>query len=271
MQIIFVTEDPELTKGMKSHTGDQQDTSFRDCLLKGGIPTSQTVHIEFVDMLDGGAFADRECNCQCFIFWNVGTSFLLSGGSVAELFEINKLTESVVTDLDVKIRNTDVKLDHNKETCNRDFLELEKDRAIENTPVVGHSFSKFMEYNKLVGKDVKKSCPRSWEQILDLNSLLAVKTLKSVDKVYGKEYHTVKYHFLEDNNPRNDRMMHNKNRQDYFVSLIKWVKDNYEEETRREMILKHVPGKKIALRLTQYYNPILAGGAYLPYPLQICV
>ena len=137
MKIILVTEDPELAKGTKSQTGDQRDTSFCHRLLKGGIPTSQTVHIEFVDMRDRGAFADnltwitamiaRECNCQCFVFWNVGTSFLLSGGSVAELFEINKLTESMVTDLDVKIRNTDVKLEHkfvlvplfyHKETCN---------------------------------------------------------------------------------------------------------------------------------------------------------
>ena len=143
----------------------------------------------------GGAFADRECNCQCFIFWDIGTSFLLSWGSVAELFEIHKLTESVVTDLDVKIRNTDVKLDHkfvlvplvyNKETCNWVILKLEKDRAIGNTSVVGQSFSKFMEYNELVAKDVKKSYLRSWEQILDLNSMLSVKNPKSVDKKVRK-------------------------------------------------------------------------------------
>ena len=99
MRIIFVTEDPELTKGTKSHSGEPRNTSFRDQLLKCGIATSQTVHIEFVDIRDGGAFADnmtwitamiaRECNCQCFVFWNVGTSFLLSGVSVAELYEIN--------------------------------------------------------------------------------------------------------------------------------------------------------------------------------------
>ena len=170
-QIIFVTEDPDLEKGTKSHSRDQRDTSFRDRLIKGGIATSQTVHIEFVDVRDRGAFADnltwitamiaRECNCQCVVLWNIGTSFLLSGGSVTELFDINKLAESVVTDLDVKIRNTDVNLDHkfvivslvyNKEACNRDFLEMEKDRAIGNTPV---------EYNKLVAKDVQKSYPRS--------------------------------------------------------------------------------------------------------------
>ena len=48
--------------------------------------------------------------------------------------------------------------------------------------------------------------------------------------------------------------MHDKNRQDYFVGLVKWVKNNYEKETHKEMILKWVPGKQIALRLNQYYN-----------------
>ena len=273
MQIIFVTEDRELAKGTKSHMGGQRDTTFHDCLTKEGVPQSQTVPIEFLDVRDGGAFADnltwitamiaRECNCQSFVFWNVGTSFLLSGGSVAELFDINKLNENVVTDMEVQTRNTVMNLKHkfvlvplvfNKETCDQDFLELEKDRAIGNIPVVGQSFPKFMEYNHKVAKDVKKSYPESYKQILDLNKLLAVTTLKSVNKVYGKEYHTVKYHLCEGNNQKNDKMMNNKDRQDYFVLLIKWVKNNYERETRKEMILKQVPAKKIALRLTQYYN-----------------
>ena len=148
-----------LAKGTKSNTGGQRDTTFRDCLIKGGIPQSQTAHIEFVDMRDGGAYADnvtwltamiaRKCNCQCFVFWNVGTSFLLSGGSAAELFSINKVTEVVVTHMEVQIKNTIVKLKHNfmlvplvynKETCDWDFFELEKDRAVGNISVVGQSF-----------------------------------------------------------------------------------------------------------------------------------
>jgi hypothetical protein len=110
-------------------------------------------------MRDGGAYADnvtwltamiaRECNCQYFVFWNVGTRFLLSGGSVAELFSIKKVTEDVVTHMEVQIRNTVVKLKHkfmlvplvyNKETCDWDFFELEKDRAVGNITVVGQSF-----------------------------------------------------------------------------------------------------------------------------------
>ena len=49
-------------------------------------------------------------------------------------------------------------------------------------------------------------------------------------------------------------MMNDGERQDYFVSLINWVKLNYEDETRKEMILKGVPAKNISLRLTPYYN-----------------
>ena len=115
-------------------------------------------------MRDGGAYADnmtwlsnliaRECNCRCFIFWNVGTSFLLSGGSVTVLYKINKQVETVVAKLGVQIRSTSVDLKHkfvlvplvyNKDTCDRDFIEMEMDRAEGKTPVVGQSFSKFID------------------------------------------------------------------------------------------------------------------------------
>ena len=62
-------------------------------LEEEGIMQSQTIHIKFINVRDGRAFADNltwlinlmasECNCQCFIFQNVGTSFLLSGGLVS--------------------------------------------------------------------------------------------------------------------------------------------------------------------------------------------
>ena len=53
-RIIYVTEDWELAKGPKSHTGELQDPSFRDLLLRAGITASETVHIKFVDIRDGG-------------------------------------------------------------------------------------------------------------------------------------------------------------------------------------------------------------------------
>ena len=111
-----------------------------------------------------------------------------------------------------------------------------------------------MDYNDKVMTDVKNSYPKSYKQLLDLNKLLAVKTLKSVCSAYGKEYNTVKYRLRDGNNPNDKTMMNDKERQDYFVSLINWVKLNYEDETRKEMILKGVPAKKISLRLTPYYN-----------------
>ena len=78
-----------------------------------------------------------------------------------------------------------------------------------------------------------------------------MKTLKSVKSVYRREYNTVKHQFLDGNHPRNDRLMNDRARQDYFVKLIRWVKDNYEKETRQEMVLRRVPAKQISLRLTQ--------------------
>ena len=81
-----------------------------------------------------------------------------------------------------------------------------------------------------------------------------MKTLKTLCSAYGKEYNTVKYRLHDGNNPNDKTMMKDKELQDYFVSLINWVKLNYEEETRKEMILKGVPAKKISLRLTPDYN-----------------
>ena len=180
MLIIFVTEDRELAKGTKSHLGGQRDKTFRDHLAKRGISQSQTVHIEFVDVRDGGAYADnvtwltaliaRECNCLCFVFWNVGTSFLLSGGSVGELLNINKMTQGVVNNMVVQIRNTSVNLTHNvvlvplaynRETCDLDYLKLQAGRKAGNTPVVGQSFHKFINYNDLVMTEMKKAYPNS--------------------------------------------------------------------------------------------------------------
>ena len=184
-------------------------------------------------------------------------------GLVAQFFNINKVVEDVEVNLGVQIRNTSVNLSHkfvlvplvyNKETCDQDFIELQTDRAEGNTPVVGQSFSKLMDYNDKVMIDVKNTYPNSYKQLLDLNKLLAVKTLKSTCTAFGKEYNTVKYRLHDGNNPNDKTMMNEKERQDYFVSLINWVKLNYDDETRKEMILKGVPAKKTSLRVTPYYN-----------------
>ena len=177
------------------------------------------IHIEYIDVRDGGAYADnltwlssliaRECNCRCFVFWNIGTSFLLSGGSVAELHNINKVVKDVVVNLGVQIRSTSMDLSHkfvlmplvyNRDNCDRDFIELEADRVEGKTPVVGQSSSKFMDYNDTVLTDMKKSYPSSYKQLSDPNELLAVKTLKSTRTAFGKEYSTVRYSLRDGNN-----------------------------------------------------------------------
>ena len=128
------------------------------------------------------------------------------------------------------------------------------DRAEGNTPVVGQSFSKFMDYNNKVLADVKKSYPSSYKQLGDPNKIVVVKTLKSTCTAFGKEYNTVKYQFRDGNHPKDEKLMNDKDRQDYFVSLVKWVKIYYEEATLRQMTIKRVPAKKIGGRLVPRYN-----------------
>ena len=57
-KILYVTENPELANGARSHSGAPDDPSFRDLLIANDISPSQTVHIEFINVRDGGAFAD---------------------------------------------------------------------------------------------------------------------------------------------------------------------------------------------------------------------
>ena len=57
--ILYVTEDRELAAGHKSHTGGPHDSSFQDRLEAEGIAHNQIIHIEYIDVRDGGAFADN--------------------------------------------------------------------------------------------------------------------------------------------------------------------------------------------------------------------
>ena len=164
--------------------------------------------------------------------------------------------------MSVQIRNTQVSLKHkfvlvplayNRETCDRDYIKLQADRKAGNTLCVGQSMHKFINYNDLVRFEFSKAFPTSHEQLLDLNTKLAMKILKSTSIVYGKEYNTVKYEFRDGKNPKDKTMMNDRERLDYFVSIVKWVKRNYETETRKEMARKGVPAKKISLKLTPYY------------------
>ena len=158
------------------------------------------------------------------------------------------------TSIDLKHKFVLVPLVYNKDTCDWDFIEMEMDRVEGNTLVVGQSFSNFIDYNNIVMTDVKKSYPSSYKELSDPNELLAVKTLKSTCTDLGKEYSTVKYQLRDGNNTKDPKMMNDKDRQDYFMSLVKWVKINYEEETRQQMIINGVPTKKISNRVVPRYN-----------------
>ena len=170
-----------------------------------------------------------------------------------ELMKINKVTRDVVEEMKVEIRNTPVELKHKfvfvPLAYNKDVI-----RKTGKLPCVGQSLHKFIDYNRQVNLEVSKAYPTSHNQLLDLNIELAMKVLKTSSTIYGKSHETVKYEFRDGNNPKDKTMMNDRTRLDYFVSIILWVKSNYETETRREMTRKKVPAKKIGHRLIPHYN-----------------
>ena len=265
--IFVVTEDQELANGTKSHLGSWDDKSFRNVLVREGIDHSDIIHIVFVDVRDGGAYANNqfwlsallnsECKCRGFIFWNVGTSFLINGGSASDLLKINKETEKFVVEMPVKIRGKPVNLGHkfilvpliyNKVTRDRDLkaTELSGNAGINLVP--GQSFFQFLDYNNLVRLDLEKSYPASHSELHDPNMLLAVKICTYTSKVYERNYNTTRHVMRDGNNPNDNLMMNDGDTMTYLVNLIKWVKKNYEGETLAEMLKAKVPKKKSSLR-----------------------
>ena len=210
------------------------------------------------------ALIERECMCRCFIFWNVGTSFLLSGGSVDDLLAKNALIESHVTNMKVKIRHTDVDLRHQfvyvplvytRDTMDLDFQEMNREeRATGNLPVSGYSFNNLLVYNSRVSDLVMQSFPNSVGYLDDPNLLLAVEFVKTSIQVFGETYDSVKYQFRKGNHPGNTRLMTDSTRQGYFVNLVRWVRDTFEEETKDEMARKGVPHVSVNLRLVKRYT-----------------
>ena len=53
------------------------------------------------------------------------------------------------------------------------------------TPVLGQSFSKFLDYNQLVLDDVKTTYPDTHTELSDHNEVLAMKTCMDTVTVFG--------------------------------------------------------------------------------------
>ena len=138
-----------------------------------------------------------------------------------------------MTSLDVKIRNTDVDLRHkfvyvplvySRETMDLDFQEMERERQVRwNLPVAGPSFNNFMIYNTCVNDLVRQTYPNSRGYLADPIELLAVETQKTSTQVFGKSYDSFRYQFRLGNHSRDDKLMNDSARQNYFVYLICWV------------------------------------------------
>ena len=243
-------------------------------VLDNEIMPCQVVNIEFVDIRDGGIFAnnlvwltaliEKGCMARCFVFWNAGTTFLLSGGSVNDLLAKNKVIEDYVAEMDVQIRHVSVNLKHEfilvplvftRDTCDLEIQAM--DKVLNDTgslPVIGQAFPKFLDYNAQVMNLVKDKFPTSEPQVVDPNLLLAVKSVQSTTMVYGEPFTTVKYQFRTGDNPDNPRLMDESTRQGYFVNLCKWVLDNFEKETKDEMTRKQVPSVSPNLSMIKQYT-----------------
>ena len=80
------------------------------------------------------------------------------------------------TPINVKHRFIPVQLVYNKMTLKKELMGSNTHKEDRNTPVLGQSFTKFLDYNSLVLDDVKKTYPDTHAELSDPNKLLAVKT-----------------------------------------------------------------------------------------------
>ena len=93
---------------------------------------------------------------------------------MSELLKINKKVETFEVNLEGQIRSTPVNLKHkfilvhlvyNKATLDRDIREMDVLRDCGTNPVIGQSFSKFIDYNNLVLTDVKKTYTDTYNKL----------------------------------------------------------------------------------------------------------
>ena len=118
----------------------------------------------------------------------------------------------------------------------------------------GHSFNNIMAYNSRVRKLVQQSFPTSEGSLGDPNLQLAVECVPSSTKVFDVTYHTSRFSFRNGNNPQNHKLMNDGAKQEYFVNLICWVKDTFEQETKDEMTRKRVPQLSVNLKMVKPYS-----------------
>ena len=123
-----------------------------------------------------------------------------------------------------------------------------------NLSVFGHSFNMIMAYNTRVSKLVTESISNAEGYLGDPNLELAVEYVHSDTKVFGVTYNKARYQFRKGNHPTNYRLMNDGAKQGYFMNLVRWVKDTFEQETKEEMNRKKVPQASVNLKLVKPYT-----------------
>jgi hypothetical protein len=148
--------------------------------------------------------------------------------------------------VDLKHQFIPVPLVYTRDTCDLDFQEMNR--------VERGTGDLHVDYNSRVRDLVRDTFPNSETYLDDPNLLLAVELVKTSTSVYGEPHDTAKYQFRKGDNPGNTRLMTESTRQGYFVNLIRWVKETFEQETKDEMFRKEVPQVSASLLLIKRYT-----------------
>ena len=105
-----------------------------------------------------------------------------------------------------------------------------------------------------MSKLVTQSFSNAEAYLSDPNLELAVEYVHSDTKVFGVTYNKARYQFRKGNHPTNHRLMNDGAKQGYFMNLVRWVKDTFEQETKEEMNQKKVPQASVNLKLEKQYT-----------------
>ena len=181
-----------------------------------------------------------------------------------DLLAKNSIIEKHVAKMECKIRHTGVGVKHQfiyvplvytRDTMDLEFQVMEKEEQYTgNLPVFGHSFNNIMAYNSRVRNLVKETISNSERYLGDPNLQLAMEYVHSSTLVFGETYDTARYQFRNGNHPTNHRLMNDGAKQGYFVNLVRWVKDTFEQETKDKMTRKKVPQISASLKLVKRYT-----------------
>ena len=222
---------------------------MRDILIKSKINMNTFTHIEPVLINNGGLYAentpwldailDHETSAKTVVLWQVGDSFLQSGGLAKDLLDHNKWYKDYICSKEVAINGSVVeRLTHEfilmplaytmqKEKSTRHKLETSK--AFDIVP--GHVYAKFEVYNLLARMENEKNYPNQLEGLPD-PSLLAVRQQTFNRRIFGANRPCNTDVFTARSATHGfELLLRDRQNMSFMVELQKWLRDNFYEQT----------------------------------------